>query len=59
MACFKKSAAMIKLLVSVGANVNIVGEWTYAPVNMLFIDYSAKVKLLSECHDEWLITRLV
>lgn len=56
-ACFGKKVGMIRLLVGSGANTNIIGEWSYTPINMLFMEYSQKTLMLHICEDEWLIKR--
>ncbi|XP_067948657.1 ankyrin repeat and SOCS box protein 3-like isoform X2 [Watersipora subatra] len=56
-ACFRKSAHVIRALVDLGANVNAMGEWTYCPINMIFVEHSKKVQLIHDCQDEWLIKR--
>lgn len=57
-ACFNKLPNMIRLLVQNGADVNIVGDWSYAPINMLFIEYAKRERYIQPCYDEWLIKRL-
>lgn len=56
-ACFNKTSSMIRLLVEFGANVNLIGDWSYAPVNMLFVEFSKREQYLQPCNDEWLVKR--
>lgn len=56
-ACFNKSSHMIRKLVEGGANVNFVGEWSYAPINMLFIEFAQREKYIQPCQDEWVVHR--
>ena len=48
---------MIKLLVETGADVNAVGDWSYAPINMLFVEFAKRERYMQPCYDEWLIMR--
>ena len=56
-ACFNKTFSMIRLLVEAGANVNLIGDWSYAPINMIFVEFSKREQYLQACNDEWLVKR--
>jgi len=58
-ACFNKTHFIIKLLVEYGANVNLIGDWGYTPINFLFVEYARREKYIIPAYDEWLQHRWV